>query len=570
MYSKYSRFSSSSSSSSSSTISNLRKINSINTLNAINNFNNSLANSYQMLYPSFPTETFQNNYNNNYPPHNPLRNSSFNLVANQIISPRNNINPYYQKRFTYDYNNNNYNNINNNFMKGSPVTINQDLKKTKCCAHNGCSAYISDVLYLLKELKGLGFEKKIKTEEELSEEIKEEIKGKQIKKKKRETKEEKKKKEKAIKWWKLAKNFVNVYYFFSVAKKYFLNYTPLRNTQIETRTHSFEEEVELLVDWILTIEDICFEEFENFIDENCAFEKGDSKNKIRRESLKIIGFLEKFIENIIAASSKLKNIPERIEQIIYDFIKNGAYFPKKYLNTFLITRLDFDYMGKTRNVTEEQSAMILAFLLLSVISSQEILCNIRERVKQFRNYANVLISAKYLAVILHVLVKNTFKNDIEPLDDIYALFNYYRNYNLENELIEKEKKKMIKANYDFEGLTDFNVDEYSKFFLNEDEIEVFFDSNEGFVETFKNNVFIWALKLSKLIKDKFARKDPYLLPKKQMDKPPDKIYQPPKENEEEDKEDKKEKREKKDKKDKKDKEEKKEEKDKKEKKEEKK
>ena len=538
MYSsKYSR-PSISSSSSSSTISNLRKINEINTINNLISLNNS----YPLLYPSYPTEIAPNYYNNPIT-QNTQKNSSFNFVANQIISPMNNMSNFPQKKFYYNNNNNNniYNNISNNFMKGSPVTINQDLKNSKCCAHNGCNAYISDVLYLLKELKGMGIEKKLKEEEESLEDSKDIKDGgkkgkKSKKKKKRETKEEKKKKTKSIKWWKLAKNFFNIYYFFSVAKKYYLNYAPLRNTQIETRTLAFEEETEILKEWILTIEDACWDEFDNFIDENCAFEKGDSKNKIRRESLKIIGVLEKFIENLITGSSKLKNIPERIQQILYDFIKKGAYFPKKYLTTFLISRLDFDYLGKTRNVTEEQSAMILAFLILSVIASQEILCNVRETVKQYRNYANVLISAKYLAVILHMLVKNTYKNDVEPLDDIYALFNYFRNYNLENEFIEKEKKKIIKDDYDFEGLPDVNVDEYAKYFLNEEEIEVFFDTNTVFVETFQNNIFIWSMKLSRLIKDKFSRNDPYLLPIKQIAKPEDKIYKEPQEKKDEEKE----------------------------------
>ena len=68
------------------------------------------------------------------------------------------------------------------------------------------------------------------------------------------------------------------------------------------------------------------------------------------------------------------------------------------------------------------------------------------------------------------------------------------------------------------------------YFVSEDDLEDFFDTNSGFVDTFKNNIFIWALKLSKLIKDKFGRKDPYLLPKKQMNKPEDKIYQEPQED----------------------------------------
>ena len=205
-------------------------------------------------------------------------------------------------------------------------------------------------------------------------------------------------------------------------------------------------------------------------------------------------------------------------------------------------------MGKTRNITDEQSAMIIGFLLLSVISAQEILSNIRENVKQLRNYPNVLISAKYISSILHILVRKSFINDVEPLDDIFALFNYYRNYGLDNDFIEKKENKNIsKDNYEFEGLPNVNEDEYDKYFIKEDEIEIFFSSNNEFVEIFKNNVFIWALKLAKLIKDKFSRKDPYLLPKKKIDKPKDKKYDPNEINNEKDKEDKSEKDDKKEK-----------------------
>ena len=125
---------------------------------------------------------------------------------------------------------------NNNFMKGSPVNIHQDMKKTNCCAHNGCNAYISDVLYLLKGLKDLNIDKKLKKEEsseDSKEEKKEKKEKKNKKKKKRETKEEKKKKEKSIKWWKLIRDFIHIFYFYSVAKKYSLNYSHIRNTQIE-------------------------------------------------------------------------------------------------------------------------------------------------------------------------------------------------------------------------------------------------------------------------------------------------------------------------------------------------
>jgi hypothetical protein len=294
---------------------------------------------------------------------------------------------------------------------------------------------------------------------------------------------------------------------------------------IEARTYSLIEEINLLKEWVLSLEEECWEEFEIFIDENCAFQKGDTKNKIRRESQKIISVIKKYVEYLMSGSSKLNKIPERIQQIIYEFIKDGAYFPKKYLSTFQISRLDFEFYGATKNLTDEQSAMILAFLLLSIIASQEILCNIRETVSQFRNYANVIISTRYIATILHYLTKETFKKDVDTLDDICALFNYYRNYHLQNEFIEKKKIKDIsKEDYNFEGLPNANKDEYAKYFITEEEIGDFFTMNISFVETFKNYIFIWAIKLAKLIKDKFSEKDPNLLPRKPLQKPKDKIF----------------------------------------------
>ena len=512
MISKYSRFTESSNSSNSS-ISNIHNLHHINTLpNSI---------SHQVYSP------IQNPYY--YSPYIPYPSysSNFGLVGSQIISPNYSINKTLP-------NNQNRNNYKNHFIKGEPVPVHED-QKNKCC-----NSYIKDILYLLQEMKGLpivdqfkGIQKGGEEDSENSDENskKENKKGdnkknkKDKKKSKKEKEEEKKRQIQTAKWWKLAKDFINIYSYYSVAKKYAIQYSPIRNNLIETRTFSLIEETSLLKDWVLSLEEPCWEEFEIFIDENCSFQKGDTRNKIRRESLKIIGVIKKYVEYLVSGSSKLNKIPERIQQIIYEYIKDGAYFPKKYLSTFQISRLDFEFYGTTKNLTEEQSAMILAFLLLSVIASQEILCNIRETVPQFRNYANLIISCKFIAAILHYLTRDTFKKDIDSLDDICALFNYYRNYHLLNEHIEKKKIKDIsKEDYVFEGLPNPDVDEYAIYFITEDEISDFFTINSSFVETFQNYIFIWALKLSKLIKDKFSVKDPNLLPRKVLAKPEDKKF----------------------------------------------
>ena len=521
MISKYSHFTETSNSSSNSTITNQHNFHHINTfpISDLNPYYHHQQNMYNSPYIAYP------------PPYH----SNFGFIGNQIISPN------YYSHSTISYNDNR-----NNFIKGAPVAIHDNLKK-KCCSNNGCNSYISDILYLLQEMKGLKLDQKTKDEEEESEDSDSTTKkgGKKKKKKtkkdiKKQKEEEKQRKLQTLKWWKLAKDFVLISSYYYTVKKYSMYYTPIRNNLIELRTNSIKEEISLLKEWIIALEEPCWEEFEVFIEENCAFYKDDSKNKIRRASLSIIGVIKKYVEYIITGTSILSKIPERIQQIIYEYIKDGAYFPKKYLNTFQICRLNFEFYGATKNLTDEQRGMIVGFLLLSVVSSQKILCNIRESVKQLRDYANVIISSKYVAAVLHYLIKETYKEDVESMDDIYSLFNYYRNYHLDNEFIEKnEIKDISKEDYSFEGIPNTNEDEYEKFFIGQEDIEVFFSTNGTFVDTFKNYIFIWAIKLAKLIKEKFSRKDPTLLPRKQLEKPPDKKYNPEEEKkrkEEEEKE----------------------------------
>ena len=55
--------------------------------------------------------------------------------------------------------------------------------------------------------------------------------------------------------------------------------------------------------------------------------------------------IRKYLENLISNSSKLQDIPERVQNIIYKYIKDKGYFPKKYLLSYQINSLDFNFYG---------------------------------------------------------------------------------------------------------------------------------------------------------------------------------------------------------------------------------
>ena len=316
-------------------------------------------------------------------------------------------------------------------------------------------------------------------------------------------------------WWRLCRDFVNLYVFFSSGRKY-SQFAKVRNNMISNRTKAVVQELSVLKEWIISIEDSFWEEFKVFRDLDVSFKNIDSKLKIQRESQKIITFIKKYLENLIGNSTKLTDIPERIQKILYDYIRERAYYPKKFLSTYQINRIDFHFYGGSKNINEDRQAMIVAILLISCASVQQILLHMKEVFVEFQNYPNIDISAKYIGSILHYLVRDTFNNNPTMLREFLALLNFYRNYHIYNEQVEKQDD-VFNNNMVF-----IDNDEYAKSLVPENNITRFWDLNTEDCENFKNYIYSWANRLAKLIKLKFQKNDPNLQIKRNLIYPQDK------------------------------------------------
>ena len=325
-------------------------------------------------------------------------------------------------------------------------------------------------------------------------------------------------------WWKLCRDFVNLYLFWGTAYKYSIYYKKMRENAIEERTKSIVQEISILKDWLIAIEEPFWNEFKIFDDLNVSFKNSDAKNKIKKQTQKIIAIIKKFMENLISRSSKLSDIPTKVQKILYEFIKNRAYFPKKYLSTYQVNRIDFEFYGGGRMITVPQGGMIISYLLICGICVQQILLHMRDVFIEFTKFPYIDISGKYIGSIMHYLTRDTFMYDPGLIQDILALFNFYRNYHLYNEQIEKQHDV-------FSGqimLQDTeNEDEYSEYLIDENDISEFWNLNPKFVETYKNFIYAWSCKLAKAIKLKYEKQFPNPLPRKKLDRPPIKRVEKP-------------------------------------------
>ena len=325
-------------------------------------------------------------------------------------------------------------------------------------------------------------------------------------------------------WWKLCRNFVNLYLFWGTAYKYSIFYKKMRENAIEERTKSIVQEISILKDWLIAIEEPFWNEFKIFDDLNVSFKNSDAKNKIKKQSQKIIAIIKKFMENLISRSSKLSDIPTKVQKILYEFIKNRAYFPKKYLSTYQVNRIDFEFYGGGRLITVPQGAMIISYLLICGIIVQQVLLHMKDVFIEFTKFPYIDISGKYIGSIMHYLTRDTFMYDPGLIQDILALFNFYRNYHLYNEQIEKQHDI-------FSGqlmLQDTeNEDEYAEYLIDENDISEFWNLNPKFVETYKNFIYAWSCKLAKAIKLKYEKEFPNPKKKKKLERPPVKAVEKP-------------------------------------------
>ena len=319
-------------------------------------------------------------------------------------------------------------------------------------------------------------------------------------------------------WWRLCRDFCNVYAFFSTGKKY-SQFAKVRDNIISNKTKSMAQDIGVLKEWVISITQSFWDEFKVFTDLDVSFKNIDSKLKIMRESQKIIAMIRKFLESLLSNSTKLTDVPERVQQIIYSYIKDKGYFPKKYLSTYEINRVDYNFYGGTRNLQGDQVGMLVAFLIISGVTVQQILLHMKDNFVEFRNYPNIDISGKYIGSIMHYLTRDTFNNNPTMLKEILALMNYYRNYHIYNKAVESQDD-IFNNNMVFR-----DEDEFSDYLIPESSITEFWTLNAQFVETFKNYVYSWACRLGKLIRLKYQKSDPNLLPRRNLERPPDKTAQ---------------------------------------------
>ena len=101
---------------------------------------------------------------------------------------------------------------------------------------------------------------------------------------------------------------------------------------------------------------------------------------------------------------------------------------------------------------------------------------------------------------IYYLTRDTFKDQPHIHKIFEAVLNYYGNYDAENQDLDSCK------------------DEFTQNLFTYNEISQFWDLNKDFVNNYKKLIYGWAVNLCNIIKEKYAKNDPELKPRKRIRK----------------------------------------------------
>ena len=299
-------------------------------------------------------------------------------------------------------------------------------------------------------------------------------------------------------WWRYIRKFCNIHKFYTISNIYG-KFSGVRNQLIKNYGKQIYTDMDSLKSWLIQSQKSFFDEFKVFPDMNLQFSNQSGNLKISEQSQKIMAILSIFLNNLLANSANVNLVPEKIQKIIYTYIRNRAYFPKGFLSTFEINRFDFNFYGGTKNNTDHMIGMLVALLIVSRAFVHQILLHPIDLFEEFKKFPYIQVNCKYVGSILHYITREAFKTNPPMTKEILALYNYYRNYHIYNSEIEKE------TDYFNNNIVYKDTDELSEDLVAEDSISKFFEENAKWCNTYKKHLFQWAATIGKFIKNKLLK-----------------------------------------------------------------
>ena len=113
---------------------------------------------------------------------------------------------------------------------------------------------------------------------------------------------------------------------------------------------------------------------------------------------------------------------------------------------------------------------------------------------------------------IYYLTRDTFKDQPHIHKIFEAVLNYYRNYDAENKDLDSCEDIFG------EDMIYNDKDEFTLNLIPYNEISQFWDLNKDFVNNYKKLIYGWAVNLCNIIKEKYAKNDPELKPRKRIRK----------------------------------------------------
>jgi hypothetical protein len=289
-------------------------------------------------------------------------------------------------------------------------------------------------------------------------------------------------------YWRKIRAFVHVWAFIRYARVY-SSMKKVRDFKISQASQSYQAATKRITEWILERTRNFFSEMINPNLSHVDLRKNLNTNE---KSNYMKYYMKVFFDQLFQNVSKPADIPDEIRGIFAKFILTSVYFPKKYLTSFEINRLNFNLNGSLAKVKDSSASMIIGLLVFSRIICQKILLKITSHFPVVSEIEYLKDNFKQFASIIHYTAIYIYKAKTSISRNAIPLLNYYRNY--------KEKPKF--DTYDqFSNLIQFESlpqdhDQLAIGLFPYEESASFINFNKEWNQQIKGLIYEWSLALS--------------------------------------------------------------------------
>jgi len=265
--------------------------------------------------------------------------------------------------------------------------------------------------------------------------------------------------------------------------------------KIKDFTNEQNKDYEIFKVWILDVEKKFFGELQVLPILNLDLTGNISNEDFDQRANVAKTLISEYLKDLENNCQNKDDIPPEVINRLLRYTKHKNYYPKDYLTSYEVHRLNFNYLGESSGKKPSTKSMLTSMLLISRITVQHLLMKIKQIFEETKDFQYIEQTCKTLGSLLHYLVQITFFTSPKKLMEVIPIINYNKIYGIKDPVLENAFKS-----FDPSKLKFTDIETLGQNLVPKKDLSKFFQQNEEWIIDMTVIIKNWTSKLVQFLK----------------------------------------------------------------------